>query len=285
MPTVSGELSLWFELTTISSMWPQLAWWAPWPASACGLRARLADVVLEDALRDHGHEHDRLGAVGEGDRAGVDRVVHGLRLVVGAARQVDAVPAAVVVVVAERLRGGRGARTAAHRVGEVARAVGVLVGLLEAPQARPAVDARAGRSSPRGGSTSGKSCEVLGGVERRRRRVDLRRADAPRRVVRLRGCRHHDEKQCRCQPDPPSGTHSRGQPTTGRAAWAPRFEQARRTSGSAAARQSGPSCLAEFTSGFAGRTDRRSDGSGRSSSQAPARRAAGLAMPPNPPGS
>src|SRR5439155_71821 len=121
-----------------------------------------------------------------GDGAGVARVVQGLRSLVDSTREVDAFPAAVVVVVAERL--GRAAR-----VVEVAGAVGVLVGLLEPPQARPVVDvARAG--DPPGGVDLGKVLEILRGVEGGRGGIDLRRPDAPG-CVRPRGWRHRgDEK-------------------------------------------------------------------------------------------
>src|SRR5947199_4443909 len=102
---------------------------------------------------------------GEGE--GVDRVVQELRSLVDSTREVDALPAAVVVVVAERLR-------CAARVVEVAGAVGVLVGLLEPPQARPVVDGPRARD-PTGGVDLGKVPEILRGVEGGRGSIDLRR--------------------------------------------------------------------------------------------------------------
>src|SRR5204862_3518966 len=119
------------------------------------------------------------------DGAGVDRVVQELRSLVDSTREVDAFPAAVVVVVAERL-------SCTARVVEVAGAVGVLVGLLEPPQAWPVVDVpRAG--NPTGGVDLGKFPEILRGVEGGRGGIDLRRPDAPRRV-RPRGSRHRQQQ-------------------------------------------------------------------------------------------
>src|SRR2546425_8638818 len=170
------------------------------PGQGLRLCTRLGDVVLEDPLGDHRDQRDGLAVVARnGDGAGVDRVVQELRSLVDSTREVDAFPAAVVVVVAERLG------CAAWGV-EVAGTVGVLVGLLEPPQARPGVDGpRAG--DPTGGVDLGKVLEILRGGEGGRGGIDLRRPDAPG-GVRPGGRRHRgDEKHRHDEPYGPPDVH------------------------------------------------------------------------------
>src|SRR5947209_14735644 len=164
------------------------------------LTAALKDEIWSYPCGAHRAQRERLAVVARsGDGAGVDRVVQELRSLVDSTREVDAFPAAVVVVVAERL--GRAAR-----VVEVAGAVGVLVGLLEPPQAWPVVDVPRA-AHPTGGVDLGKVPEILRGVEGGRGGIDLRRPDAPG-CVRPRGRRDRgDEKHRHDEPYGPPVVH------------------------------------------------------------------------------